>query len=117
MQMQTDISQDEDGVVLVKLAGRFTLADGIRLAESQIDQWIESQGARKLIFDMTGVTHMDSAGLALIVRMNGRLQGLGGRLRLAGPNPRVMQVFRMTCTDGFLQIDSDLPSSVEKLRD
>lgn len=116
MQMQTDISQDEDGVVLVKLAGRFTLGD-MSVADSQINQWIESQGARKLIFDMTGITHMDSAGLALIVRMNGKLQGLGGQLRLAGPNPRVMHVFRMTCTDGILQIDPDLPSSVDKLKE
>ena len=117
MQMQTNISQDEDGVVLVKLAGRFTLGDSMSFAQSKISEWIENQGAKKLLFDMTEVTHMDSAGLALIVQMNGRLQGLGGQLRLAGLNPRVLQVFRMTCTDGILQIDPDLTSSVEKLKE
>lgn len=116
MLTQTEISQDENGIAIVTLAGRLTLGNSMNVADSKINDCIDSQGARKLIFDLTGITHIDSAGLSLIVFTHARLKLMGGQLRLAGPTPRVMQLFQVTLAERILQIDPDLQTSVEKLR-
>lgn len=115
MLTQTEISYEENGVAIVRLSGRFTLGSSMSLAESKINQLIEAQGIRKLVLDMTNVEHVDSAGLGLIVYMQGKLQELGGQIHLAAPNGRVMQLFQMTHTEKLLQIDPDVQTSLAKL--
>lgn len=116
MLTQVESSLDENGIATITLAGRFTLGSSLGLADLTIKQCIDTQGARKLVFDLTGITFMDSAGLGLIVYTQGRMQDLGGQVRVAAPAPQVMKIFQMTRTDAILQIDPDLKTSVEKLK-
>lgn len=115
MATQTDISQD-NGIATVRFTGRITLGSSLSLAESQINQLIENQGTRKIIFDLTNVDYIDSAGLGFIVFMHGKLQEKGGQLRLAHPNSQLLDLFRMTHTYTLLQIDSDSRQSTENLK-
>lgn len=115
MATETNISQD-NGIATVKFTGRITLGSSLSLAESQINQLIENEGARKIIFDLTNVDFIDSAGLGFVVFMHGRLQEKGGQLRLANPKSQVLDLFRMTHTYGLLQIDSEARQSTEDLK-
>jgi anti-sigma B factor antagonist len=117
MLTHTDIHQDENGIAVVKFSGRFTLGSSMSLAQSKIDQLIDQDGVRKLVFDLAEVEHIDSAGLGMIVYTRGKLHQLDGKLRLAAPNERVRQMFKMTHTDDLLDIDPDALSSIEKLKD
>jgi anti-sigma B factor antagonist len=115
MLSQTDIHRDENGIAIVKFSGRLTLGSSMSLAESKVNQLIDTQSIRKIIFDLTSVEYSDSAGLGFIVYTHGKLQKNGGQLRLAGPNLRLLEMFRMTNTEALLQIDSDTHESTEKL--
>jgi anti-sigma B factor antagonist len=54
---------------------------------------------KKVIFDLTGVTHLDSTGIGIIVMSAGQMKEAGGELRLAGPNEHVEQVLKLTSID------------------
>ena len=57
---------------------------------------IIGQNQRWVIFDLSGVTYVDSAGIGTIVRSLCRLQKLGGTLRLTGVKSMVEGVLRLT---------------------
>ena len=116
MLTQTEIHQDDSGIAIVKFTGRLTLGSSMSLAESKINQLIDGQGVLKIIFDLASVEFMDSAGLGLVIYMHGKLREKGGQLRLASPNPHVLDLFRMTHTAALLQIDSDTHESAERLK-
>lgn len=111
---QTAISNDS-GITTVKFTGRITQGSSLSLAEAQLNQLVVNQGVVKIIFDLTDVDFIDSAGLGFIVLLRGKLKDKGGQLRLANPNPRVLELFRLTHTDGFLEIDADTHESIDKM--
>jgi stage II sporulation protein AA (anti-sigma F factor antagonist) len=47
-----------------------------------------------LLLDFSGVTFMDSSGIALVLRTARRMQELGGSLRLTKVPPQAEKVFR-----------------------
>lgn len=116
MLKQTEIHRDENGIAIAKFSGRLTQGSSLGFTEAEVNQLIDSQNVRKVIFDMTSVEYMDSAGLGFIVFTHGKLQTHGGQLRVASPNQRVLELLRMTHTEGLLQIDSDPGESIEKLK-
>lgn len=56
-------------------------------------------GRRKLIFDMSGITHIDSTGMGRFIDTYQRLQKVGGDMKLAGATGMVREVFRVTRLD------------------
>lgn len=115
MLTQSEISH-ESGIATVKFTGRLTQGSSLSFAEAQLNQLIADQGVVKIILDLTNVDFIDSAGLGFIVLLRGKLQDKGGQLRLANPNPRVLDLFRLTHTDGLLQIDANARESSENLK-
>jgi len=49
-----------------------------------------------LVFDMSGVTFMDSTGLTIIAATLRRLQRLGGRLCIRGASPMMCRLLEIT---------------------
>jgi anti-sigma B factor antagonist len=56
-------------------------------------------GRKTLIFDMSGVTHIDSTGMGRFIDTYGKLQKVGGSMLLAGASGTVREVFRVTRLD------------------
>jgi len=54
------------------------------------------------IFDLTDVPYMDSTGLGVIVHHYVRCQTRGVRLIVAGANPHVLELFKMTKVDALI---------------
>jgi anti-sigma B factor antagonist len=51
---------------------------------------------KKVLMDLSGVTYIDSSGLATLIEMFQRLKKIGGRLRLSNMNEKVKNVFEIT---------------------
>jgi anti-sigma B factor antagonist len=51
---------------------------------------------KKVIFDFSGVTNVDSTGFGVIVMSAGQVKKAGGELRVAGATGQVQQVLKMT---------------------
>ena len=54
------------------------------------------EGRKKVIFDSSGVTNVDSTGIGIIVMSAEQVKKAGGELRVAGATGQVQQVLRMT---------------------
>jgi anti-sigma B factor antagonist len=54
---------------------------------------------KKIIFDLTGVSHIDSTGIGIIVVSAGQVKEAGGQLRLAGVNQHLEHIFKLTSID------------------
>lgn len=89
------------GTTVLKFEGSL---DALTVPEvrPQVDQLVE-RGGVKVVVDMTGVTTIDSSGVAIIVSLFKRLRALGGAVRVAGVNGQPKEIFH------FLRLEQALP--------
>lgn len=69
--------------------------------EQEVDDMIAAQETR-VIFDMAGVTHIDSAAIGTIVKCFTKLKRAGGALRIASAQPMVLYSLKMTKLDTLI---------------
>ena len=61
-----------------------------------------------IIFDLSDVPYMDSAGLGMVVRHYARYHDKGLRFIAAGMTPRVLELFQLTKVDTVLPLAATL---------
>ncbi len=61
------------------------------------------RGYRTLVLDLGDVRYINSAGLAYLITLSDDLAGKGGRLLLAGPQPKVKVVFDLMGVTRFFR--------------
>jgi anti-anti-sigma factor len=59
----------------------------------------------KIVVDLSGVTFIDSSGLAVLINARQNVQEYGGKLTLSGVNDQVRPIFEMARLDQFFLID------------
>jgi anti-anti-sigma factor len=66
------------------------------------------QGYRHVLVDLRGVPLADSAGVRALVRGHTSAQRLNRRFTLIGPNPRVLELLRLSLLDRALEIKDSI---------
>lgn len=98
-------------IVVVAMTGRIVLGP-----ECQQIEWLTSEllgrNERKIIFDLSGVSHMDSTGVGIIVVCSGRVKDGGGELRIAGAGGLVRQILSMTKVDRIVPLYSTMTEAL-----
>jgi len=88
----------EPDIVVVEVTGRIIYGPECRQIEWLIaDLMLENE--RKIIFDISGVSYVDSTGVGIIVMCFGKIMKLGGQLRIAGAKGTVLEVLKMVKAD------------------
>lgn len=90
--------QVQPGVVILHLTGSIRIGANCQQIELAVNELIE-QGNIWVVFDLSGVTYIDSAGIGTVVRSLLKLKKLGGTLRLAGVTGMVGGVLKLTQID------------------
>ena len=102
-------------IVILELSGRVTIGpDTDRLHDTLRGEM--SAGTRKLIVNLTGLTQVDSAGLATLVRNFVSMRREGGVMRLVIPPGRVREVFDVLQLSGAMTGMPDEGSALDSLR-
>jgi anti-sigma B factor antagonist len=83
------------GVVVVELAGYVRMGPDCKQLTNQVDELIRDKETR-VVFDLSGVDLIDSAGIGTIVLCFSRLKKAGGSLRIAGAKGMVDTVLHTT---------------------
>ncbi len=83
---------------LITIRGKLLLGPGCMELEKLVPQLVEA-GARNLVFDLSGVTRIDSTGIGRFIDTYGKLRKSGGQMRLAGVGGAVRDSFRLTRLD------------------
>ena len=102
----------EPDIVVLEMAGKILLGNESKQLEWKVDECLR-QNQKKLIFDLSGVKHIDSTGVGIIVFCYGKLKEAGGELRLAGASGTVDQVLQMTHVDNVVRVYPSVAAAVE----
>ena len=94
--MALDISIRESGdITIIDLRGRATIGDGESdLLRARLDQLL-ARGARKLVLNLAGMTHVDSSGFSVIVRICVSARDKGGDMRFVRPTGSALLSFNV----------------------
>lgn len=77
---------------------------GARYAVESIGGAIDNYLPRDLVLDLSGLSFMDSSGIAVIVRTNRRLQLCGGRMRIECPQAQPLKVLDASGIDRLVPV-------------
>jgi anti-sigma B factor antagonist len=86
-------------IVVLEITGRITIGRECKQLEWAVDSLVREKQQKKIILDLSGVTHMDSTGIGIIVLSAGQVKQAGGELRLAGANKHIQHVLKITSVD------------------
>ena len=101
--MKVSKKKPKPGVVIVEFSGRVSMGNDCAEIDQHVQQHILSD-EKFLIFDLTGVHHLDSAVIGQIVKSHSSLVKSGGKLRIAGASGMVDGVLRMTHVHKVIEI-------------
>jgi anti-sigma B factor antagonist len=96
LEIQTKHLQPD--IVVLEITGRITLGRESKQLEWAVESLV-GEGRKKVIFDLTGVTNIDSTGIGIIVMSAGQVKKAGGELRVAGATAHVEEVLMITNVD------------------
>jgi anti-sigma B factor antagonist len=91
------------GVAVLEMRGSIHCGPECARLEREVDEMITAQQTL-VIFDMTGVTHADSAAIGSIVRCLTKLKRAGGALRIAGAQDMLDYSLKLTKVDRLIPL-------------
>jgi len=107
LQLQTR-NVDPD-IVVLEVAGRITMGRDSKQLEWSTENLVRDN-KKKVVFDLSGVTHIDSTGIGIIVACAGQLKQAGGKLHVCAQG-HVEEVLRLTCVDKVVDVHPSLAAA------
>src|SRR5690349_21545787 len=101
MLLQIDKKKVGEDITLLEFRGRLTLGRESQRLETVVKE-LQGEGVRKLVFDISNMDYVDSAGLGILTFCFATMKNAGGAFRLAGASGKVLQLLQFTHLDGFL---------------
>ena len=95
-------SRQETDHVVVTVGGEVDLYTSPALRDALAVAFAKKQAT--VVVDLSGVTYMDSSGIATLVVAHGAARKTGGRLVLAGLSERVREVFKLARLESVFEL-------------
>jgi anti-anti-sigma factor len=86
------------GTVVIKLTGKVMMGADSEPIVSLVDSSIAT-GKKIVIFDVSGVTRMDSTGVGRFIYSFNKLSGAGATMRMAGATGHIFDIFHVSLLD------------------
>lgn len=115
MPLEIQHREVEAGIIVITVAGRIMLGDESTRIETLVEELL-GQGRRKLVFDLSGVTHIDSTGIGRFIASLNKVFQAGGKLHMAAANNTVRDSFHVTRLDTVFKFFPDVESAYAALR-
>lgn len=74
---------------------------------------VVAQQVPQVLLDLSGLSYIDSSGLALFIENLQRIQAYGGKLRLFGLRESVRQIFEISRLDQVFQLFPDKDAALQ----
>lgn len=100
MQLESACS---DGYLCIRYTGDLD-HHAARAAFRETEAFIDRFLPRRCILDFSGVSFMDSSGIAVVLRVKKRMDETDGDVFLLNPAPQCARVFRTSGIDRFVAI-------------
>lgn len=99
------VLQNLNGNAVVVLAGELDMDAAPQLVEV-LDPLL-SKGPADIVLDFSGVSFIDSSGIAVLVRAENRLREQGRHIRVRSPRSQALRVFEVTGLTEFVRQDGE----------
>jgi anti-sigma B factor antagonist len=99
-------------VSVVDISGRITLGEG-NVILRDIVRGLVREGKTKIVLNLAGVEHIDSAGIGELVGSHTAVHRAGGKLKMANPGIRVQDMLKMTSLNTVFDIYPDEASAIK----
>jgi anti-sigma B factor antagonist len=94
--------QIEPDIAVLEMNGRIVLGNDAKNVEWKLAELLK-ENQKKVVFDLGGVTVLDSTGVGIIVMCYAKLKKSGGALRIAGAQAMVDETLRVTSVDKLIE--------------
>ena len=112
MLLQIEPREVGGGVTALRMNGRICMGRDCQQVEWQVADLIKAD-KKKVVFDMGGITLIDSTGVGIVATCFGRLKRAGGELRIAGVQGNVKDILSMTHLDKVIPIYPSADAAAE----
>ncbi len=99
---------------LITLKGKLLLGQESAELAALVPELIGT-GRKNLVFDLRGVTHIDSTGIGRFIDAYTRVTKIGGKMRLAGASGIVRESFHVTRLDTVFSFYPTVESACQGL--
>lgn len=96
--LEMSIAREAPDTAVIAVTGRIMLGPQSERIETEVRDLLQ-EGRRKIIFDLSGVTHIDSTGIGRFIAALNAAMRAGGKLAIAGASGQVREGFRLTRLD------------------
>ena len=93
----------QPGTIVLEIKGSLHSGPECAKLGQEVDKLIEERQTC-VIFDMSGVTHADSAAIGAIVKCFSKLKAVNGALRIASVQPMVDYSLKLTKVDRVIDV-------------
>jgi len=101
------------GMAALAIKGSIHCGPECSRLEREVDGMIAARQTR-VILDLAGVTHADSAAIGAIVRCLAKLRDSGGGLRIAAPQPMIEYSLKLTKVDQIIEMFPTVEQASER---
>jgi len=110
--MMMEISHKEiaPGAAVVTLAGKIMMGAESEQIVSLVDSLL-AQGKRTIVFDVAGVTHIDSTGIGRFISSYHKTSAAGGEMRMAGASGPLFHAFHVSLLDTVFRFYPDVEAA------
>lgn len=102
------------GIVVVTITGKLMLGP----EGQELDKVVSSrltEGRRKFIFDLSGVTRLDSTGIGHLILCFNKISEHGGKMLLAGATGYLREGFKVSRLDTVFRFYPDVETAAGSL--
>jgi anti-anti-sigma factor len=103
----------EPDIAVIDMTGGITMG-----SDSQKIEWglaeLLKENQKKVIFDLSEVTYLDSSGIGILMMCHAKLKKAGGALRIAGARGMVEETLELTSVNKIVRL---YPTAAEAAQD
>jgi len=107
MEIQTKNLQPD--IVVLEITGKITMGRDSKQLEWYTETLVKEK-RKKVVFDLSGVTQIDSTGVGILVMSASQLKQAGGQLRVCAQG-HVEQVLKITNVDKVLELHTTMTAA------
>ena len=114
MLLQIEEHESDGGIMIVGMAGKLALGRESQRVEQTVDDLVK-KSAKKVIFDLTKVDYIDSAGIGLLALASGKIREAGGKLVVVAGAGRVLDMLKLTQMTSVITVAGDVAAAQAEL--
>lgn len=116
--MSLKITVDKSQAPTLKLVGRLDTDTAPQL-ESELNKVLERKGIKRLVFDLSGLDYLSSAGIRCFVRARKAVEPGGGTVAILNPQPgvrKVLDIVKAIPTKGIFASVAELDEYLDAMQ-